>query len=169
MPSRSSRKKKKWHLADSMDFIEPYVGYSKKSTSNSNPIIVNVPSHGENLSDDDEDKDAVKKIIEERLDHSPRKKGKTGFSLITKTNRITCMKGITQVADGPKDDSLQLFIKSLYGDLKKLSSKRQRKFKTVILQELNSLLDEEEEESRRSSNCNHSQSQATSSPSISTQ
>ncbi|XP_046663522.1 uncharacterized protein LOC124356512 [Homalodisca vitripennis] len=126
MPSGSGGKKKKWHLAEAMSFLQPYMGPTNKNTcsNGSRKLFAN---------DNFESNEEI----------NPRKKRSKSAAEVVGGPISAYFKSITNKKP-VKDHPVLLFFKGLMPDIEKLSQTSQRKFKTDILQCLNRLCEHEE-------------------------
>ncbi|KAG8294856.1 hypothetical protein J6590_093474 [Homalodisca vitripennis] len=169
MPSGSGGKKKKWHLAEAMSFLKPYMGPTNKNTcSNFSRKRLHqdgdVQPHNEDtetevdntqlaINTQDVDDSHTEVVSGETVvanDHfesneeiNPRKKRSKSAAEVVAEPISAYFKSITNKKP-VEDHPVLLFFKGLVLDVEKLSQTSQRKFKTDILQCLNRLCEHEE-------------------------
>lgn len=160
MPSGSaSKKKKKWHLADAMEFLLPWTGPSRKMSSsldkqNLNPDTApptQETTTSDNLSYEDEINDEQSAEVG---NFYPKKKLKKTPAELLANPMAEYLKTITKhkLQEVKGDNEFLSFFKSLIPDAEKLSDRRKRKFKTSVMSKLHQLLDEQEDEQASYSN-----------------
>lgn len=156
MPSGSGQNKKKWHLAEAMSFLQPFVGSCRKVTSNlaPSPDMVTANSQGSNEPSTNEDSEqGLDDSLEpsppaDQIQFNPKKKAKKSPAEIVAAPMAEYLKAATEQrkAADKKDSSMLTFFKSMLEDAEKLSERRQRNFKTAVMGKLFDLLDEQEHE-----------------------
>ncbi|KAG8317871.1 hypothetical protein J6590_015852 [Homalodisca vitripennis] len=170
MPSGSGGKKKKWHLAEAISSLQPYMGPTNKNTC-SNVIRKrlhqdgDVQSHNEDTETEVDDNthltintqdvdDSQTEVVsgetviandnfESNEEINPRKKRSKSAAEVVAETISAYFKSITNKKP-VEDHPVLLFFKGLMPDVEKLSQTSQRKFKTDILQCLNRLCEHEE-------------------------
>lgn len=159
MPSGSAAsKKKKWYLADSMSFLNAFIGQHRKSTGNA--ITENIIEDDiRSPEDSGNDASLVEDISLDITVPSPANPHHTHVKKIRMTPvdlvagpMIELLKSQTDQWPEPVRPIMK-FFESLVPDVEKLSSRRQRLFKERVLHILHNYLDEEENEAPLNSRC----------------
>uniref|UniRef100_A0A1B6DG67 MADF domain-containing protein n=1 Tax=Clastoptera arizonana TaxID=38151 RepID=A0A1B6DG67_9HEMI len=155
MHNSSTPKKRKWHLADAMEFLLPWIRPSrnrKKSGNLDKCVDFNIasPSTEESFSTDDFiTNDVSDKASEEVENYSLKKEQRKTPDEFMATTMPENLKTITnkhQPQDVTEENEFLSFFNILIPDAERLSTKRKRKFKTLVMSKLHQLLDEQEDE-----------------------
>uniref|UniRef100_A0A1B6E1F7 BESS domain-containing protein n=1 Tax=Clastoptera arizonana TaxID=38151 RepID=A0A1B6E1F7_9HEMI len=163
MPSGSVSKKKKWHLADAMEFLLPWTGPSRKTSgisdksldpdtaSPSNQEITITYDYYSDLHDEEEaNYEANGEVGNYNL---KKKQRKTPVELVAnpmaeylKTIKLNHNTNKHKLEELKKENEFLSFFKSLIPDAGKLSARRKREFKSSVMTKLHQLLEEQENE-----------------------
>lgn len=166
MPSGSgASKRKKWYLADCLTFLKDFVGQHRKSASNVTveEDVDETQLGGEVINEDDDTIDSP--LTNEVLDTAGSSRSSSANAAPARTaskRKSSALEAVTgpminflesrtvQSQPGnqpiPSMGPTAKFLDSLVSDVEKLNSKRQRLFKSKVLDILNNLLDEQEAE-----------------------
>lgn len=165
MPSGSGQKKKKWHLADAMQFLQKHTGPFRKMSSNLNPqqqagASGSTDQQTEAIQLDDSETSIIHPSAEDEIVYSPepsenanfvpmKKKKKTAVELVA-APMAAYLKAATEqkkaMNENKEDDATLSFLKSLIPDINTLTSRRQRTFKASVMKTLHDLIDQQEDE-----------------------
>lgn len=146
IPSGSGQKKKKWHLADAMGFLDPYTGPCRKMTSNlSTPIDVlsNTPSQNDDYNFGQDNGECIEEESHTVEQHeqvlpsgessstqfNPKKKQRKTVAEIVAQPMADYLKVVTQqrkTDDKSMENPMLTFFKSLLPDTDLLNAKRKR-------------------------------------------
>ncbi|XP_068085103.1 uncharacterized protein [Anabrus simplex] len=143
-------KRKKWYLADSMAFLQNFIGHHKKIGNFSSGLDEDEQTGS--LTPDEESSAEIFKT--ERTPHfmntfGPEKHNLTPSDMVT-TSMMDISRQVSLNDERKEQDNTQLlFFKSIIPDVEKLTAKNQRKFKIKVMSLLNDLLDEQEDASSR--------------------
>lgn len=165
----SGRKRRKWYLADSMDFLYNFMNQHKPSSTSNNTV-----EYWEEKTSSLDQEEVIEYENEEEVEHEqldskieyedPTSTGQQQQQQQRTSNSISKIIKPTVINDdvlGPiiehlltevkassdKENPDWGFFKSLMPDVTKLTAKRRRKFKEIVLTNLNKLLEEDEIES----------------------
>uniref|UniRef100_A0A1B6C497 MADF domain-containing protein n=2 Tax=Clastoptera arizonana TaxID=38151 RepID=A0A1B6C497_9HEMI len=156
MPTGVVSKKKKWHLADAMQFLMPWTGPCRKLTGNpdkfydpdtASPYTQETIIAGDLMMEVNDEDDVNDEESGDVNNYTPKKK-QLKLPADHVTNRMTkYLKTITnknELQEG--EDEFLSFFKSLIPDAVMLSARKKRNFKTSVMTKLHQLLDEQEDE-----------------------
>lgn len=160
MPSGSGQKKKKWHLADAMEFLQPWAGSQRKMTGSlSNPMQPSATQPlAENMTQDSEAEitPANESTIESdaskgcEVEFIPKKIKSKSAAEIVAAPMVDFLRAATEKkksGDSNLENPMLTFFKSLVPDTDVLSPNRKRKFKAEVMATLNRMIDEQDNES----------------------
>lgn len=139
------KRKKKWHLADAMTFLDNVVGPTRKMTSSL--VITTEPGENDNNSNDVINEELAQQplIKDDSMEFIPHRKQRKTAAEIVAAPMAEFLKVATEKRKADEtEDPMLTFFKSLLPEAKHLSNERKRQFKTSVMATLFQLLDEEE-------------------------
>lgn len=154
--SGTGRKRRKWYLADSMDFLYNFMNQHKLNSTNNVEYWEeeNTNSLDEQEVIEYENEEEVEEHLDTRIEYEDATStGQVTNNSSTKEINSTVSAAVfgpilehllSEVKSNDKDNPDWSFFKSLMPDVTKLSVKRRRKFKEIVLTNLNHLLEEDE-------------------------
>ncbi|KAG8329695.1 hypothetical protein J6590_081026 [Homalodisca vitripennis] len=156
-PCSSIAKKKQWYLAEDMSFLENFITTNKFSVSDvvindeeAESLVVEADFIDDaSLEDEKFPPSMDQPASEDGSNPQMRKKKRRPKTALVAAPVVAYVKSINEIKKFTKrtsDDPTINFFKSILPDVKKLSEKRRRDFKSFVLEKLNSLLDEQEED-----------------------
>lgn len=137
-------KKRKWYLADCMAFLNDFMGQNKKSPNNWDPMADDTMDKFHDEEDEKETKHYFG--VEVFYNNTTNSGSRTHSTSLSKSNLVeadlweSCYDIFQSEAD-------VLFFRSLFADMNKLSERRKRRFKEMVMSSLHSLIDSQEDES----------------------
>ncbi|XP_014280880.1 uncharacterized protein [Halyomorpha halys] len=139
-------KKRKWYLADSMAFLNDFMGQNKKSPNNWDILADDTM---EKCFEEEDETEANHYYGVEVLDvNTPQPVTRSYSTSLSKWNK-TDVDVCESSSDIFQSGADLLFFRSLFADMNKLSERRKRRFKEMTMSSLHSLIDSQEEESSR--------------------
>ena len=153
--SSGSRKRRKWYLADAMDFLYAFMNQHKPNSTNTiefweertNSLDEQEVTEYENeeehqLENTLECEDPIDVAVKRSFSPSKLIKSTVSDDIIGPVIEHLLSEAKSRERDNPEWS----FFRSLMPDVAKLSAKRRRKFKEVVLTSLNKLMEEDEVE-----------------------
>lgn len=152
--SSGSRKRRKWYLADAMDFLYAFMNQHKPSSTNT---VEFWEERTNSLDAQEIEYENEEEVVEHQLDNNleyedPNSVTRRSFSpaKLIKPAASDDIIGpviehlLSEAKSRERDNPEWSFFRSLMPDVAKLSAKRRRKFKEVVLTSLNKLMEEDE-------------------------
>uniref|UniRef100_A0A1B6D1X8 MADF domain-containing protein n=2 Tax=Clastoptera arizonana TaxID=38151 RepID=A0A1B6D1X8_9HEMI len=138
-------KKKKWYLADAMEFLLPWTGDFRKIPGNLDKFFDPDTSYTEETTHDfDDEEEVYDEGSVEAGNNNTEKKPPTEVVTTPMFIDIKTIKNEHKLQE--EECEFLSFFKILIPDAEKLTAKRKRNFKTSVMTELYQLLDEQEDE-----------------------
>lgn len=149
IPRGSTVKRKKWHLADAMSFLDEFMGPQRSMTSkismpdNENKYEVDDPNTNP-LSQSGDSEDETVPMTDNPMISVTQERKKRRQSPAAEIVPDEYLQSVT-VQSREEDDPNLLFFKSLLPDVEKLKPRNQRRFKSKVMDLLNTFLDSQED------------------------
>lgn len=159
MPSGSAGNKKKWHLAEAMSFLMPFMGQQKKTVSNMtckrvgdvpasqevpNQVTAVIEEAHEDILESGTDTATGSTSTPEGVEEiNPRKKKPKTAAEVVAEPIAAYFKSLSK-KPATEEHPMMSYFKGLMPEINKLSATSQRRFKMDVVEKLNYYLDIEE-------------------------